>query len=84
MRTTVNLPDPLLKNARRFAEQRGMTISTLIEDSLRIRMAERKQVKTKHFRLYTVKGRLVDPNINLDKTSELIMADDEAWYKRRR
>jgi len=35
MRTTVDLPDPLLKRARRFLKARGMTLRELLERGLR-------------------------------------------------
>jgi hypothetical protein len=59
-----------------------MTINTLIEDALRRRMAERKS-SPKPFRLITVTGQPLDPSINLDRTSELIMQEEETQYKRR-
>jgi len=35
MRTTVDLPDPLLRRARRFMKARGMTLRELLERGLR-------------------------------------------------
>jgi len=76
----VNLPDPLLENARRFAEKQGMTLNQLLEDALRRRLAERRTSSAKPFRLHTVRGKLLNPNLDLDRTSALIAADDEAEY----
>jgi hypothetical protein len=81
MRTTVNLPEPLLENAKRFAEERGMTLSGLLEDALRQRMAERAPMAAEPFRLHTVRGKALDPGIDLDRTSALITEDDEAAYR---
>jgi hypothetical protein len=81
MRTTVNLPDPLLENAKRFAEEHGMTLSGLMEDALRCRMAERDVPQSAAFRLHTVRGSRPDPSLDLDRTSALIAADDEAEYR---
>ena len=39
-RTTVRLPDDLLKRAKRKAAQEGRTLTSLIEDGLRIVVAE--------------------------------------------
>jgi hypothetical protein len=83
MRTTVNLPEPLLKRAKRFADERGMTINSLIEDGLLLRMAEPKRA-ARPFRLITVTGRPLDPSIDLNRTSELIMQEEEAQYKRKK
>ena len=83
MRTTINLPDPLLENAKQLAQQRSITVSELIEDALRRHMAEVEPAPaTAPFRLHTVKGKLVNPNLNLDRTSVLIVADDIAEYSR--
>jgi hypothetical protein len=82
MRTTVTLPDPLFQNAKCFAEERRTTLSTLIEDALRRRMAEKPAQPAKKFKLFTVGGRLVNPDLNLDCTSALIAADDEEFFGR--
>ena len=39
MKTTVELPDALLAEARRFADDHGMTMKALIEQGLRKAMA---------------------------------------------
>ena len=47
-RTTVRLPDDLLKKAKRKAAQEGRTLTSLIEDGLRLIVAESdKKPKTK-------------------------------------
>jgi hypothetical protein len=82
VRTTVNLPEPLLESAKRRAAARGVTVSTVIEDALRIHLRE-GEASAPPFRLFTVRGRLVNPNLNLDRTSELITGDDQADYPAR-
>src|SRR5262245_8812405 len=84
MRTTVNLPDTLLKNARRRATQRGVTLSSLLEDALRGHLSAKRPTPVKAFRLYTVRGRLVQPDLDLDRTSALLVTDDESAYGRGR
>ncbi|MDR0782023.1 MAG: type II toxin-antitoxin system VapB family antitoxin [Pseudomonadales bacterium] len=42
MKTTIELPDALLAQARRFADSHDMTMKALIEQSLRKVMAEKK------------------------------------------
>jgi len=42
MKTTIELPDPLLAQARRYASARKMTMKALIEQGLRKVMAEKK------------------------------------------
>lgn len=81
MRTTVTLPEPLLKNAKRRARQKGVTFSVIVEDALRKHLAETPSKRRRPFRLHTVRGRLVQPGLDLDRTSALITADDEAIFK---
>lgn len=42
MKTTIELPDALLAQARRYADAHSMTMKTLIEQGLRKVMAEKK------------------------------------------
>lgn len=43
MKTTIELPDPLFKQAKRYAEARQITMKALIEQGLRKAMAEQKE-----------------------------------------
>ena len=83
MRTTVSISAPLLEAAKRRAADRGITLSELIEDVLRSQITEREQTPPP-FRLRTVRGRLVDPSLDLDRSSALIALEDEADYFNRR
>ena len=83
MRTTVNLPDPLLQSAKRQAAERKITLSGLIEDALRAHLAPLVGAATPVFGLHTARGRMVNPNLDLDRTSALAAADDEADYSER-
>jgi hypothetical protein len=80
MRTTVDLPEPLIQNARLLAAQRGTTLSGVVEDALRSQFAERTAHPAPAFRLFTVKGRLVDPALDLDRISAIEAREDEAEY----
>jgi hypothetical protein len=84
MRTTVAISDPLLENAKQYAEQRGTTVSTVIEDALRLLLSQPSAAHAPTFKLHTVKGRLVDPKRNIDRISALIAEDDENEYRRDR
>ena len=81
MRTTLAISDPLLANAKQYAEQRGTTVSNVVEDALRLLLSHSAAAPAQPFKLHTVKGRLVDPNRNLDRISELIALDDEEDYQ---
>jgi hypothetical protein len=81
MRTTITLPDPLLRNAKKYAEDRRMTLSTLVEDALRCRLALQPQQPRAEFRLHTVSGKIANPDLNLDRTSSLLAAEDEERFR---
>ncbi|MGJ3243734.1 MAG: hypothetical protein ACFE0O_12400 [Opitutales bacterium] len=42
MRTTVDLPDPLFRQAKRLAAERGTTVRSLIIEALRMSLDERQ------------------------------------------
>jgi len=84
MRTTVDLSEPLLKSAKRLATEQSATLSAVVEDALRVYLARKATETAPPFRLQTVRGRLVNPDIDLDRTSALIVADDELEYGKRR
>jgi len=84
-RTTISLPDPLLQTAKRTAAQRGVTLSVVVEDALRIHLAQADSPPARPpFRLITVAGRLVNPHTDLNRTSELLTVDDEEQFSPRR
>ena len=82
MRTTVDLPEPLLNNAKRRAAELKVTLSEVVQDALRGHLAQRSLRGTRDFQLHTVRGRLVRPDLDLDRTSLLVTLDDEAEYRK--
>ena len=80
MRTTVNLSEPVLRSAKRRASERGVTLSAVLEDALRAHLARKESAPAPPFQLHTVRGRLVQPNLDLDRTSALVAIDDEAEF----
>ncbi len=84
MRTTVTLSDPLLRSAKRRAIERGLTLSALLEDALRVHLAQKPSDTVTPFQLHTVAGRLVDPELDLDRTSALEILDDELRFSKPR
>ena len=84
MRTTITLPDPLFRNAKRVAEEQGTNLSGLVEEALRFLIAKKPARSPAPFRLHTVRGVLVNPGIDLDRTSALIAADEEAEFQKRK
>jgi hypothetical protein len=47
MKTTIRLPDNLVSKARRKAAEEGLTLSSLIEEALKMSLAEPKPVRRK-------------------------------------
>jgi hypothetical protein len=73
MRTTIRLEPHLLTEAKRVAAEQGTTLTALIQDSLRERLARRTTVgRRKRFRMVTFGRGGVQPGINLDDTSALL------------
>ena len=85
-RTTVRLPADLLNQARRKAAAEGRTLTSLIEDGLRVivgesgRTEKRKPVMP---RVSKAGGGLM-PGIDLTKPSTLQEADDLDYVRRMR
>ncbi len=57
VKTTVELPDALLKEAKRIAAQQGFTLKQLMEMGLRQVIAAKKPRKIFHLRKHTVGGK---------------------------
>jgi hypothetical protein len=77
-RTTVRLPEELLNRAKRKAAVEGRTLTSLIEDGLRLVVAEnRKGIKSKRTlpRVSKASGGLM-PGIDLDSLSRFEEMDD--------
>lgn len=63
MKTTVDLPDALLRRAKRLAAREGTTIRALIEESLRRVLAEREREKTVKIHPVTFGGEGISPDV---------------------
>ena len=80
MRTTVDLPDELLRQARARAAEEGTTLTALLADGLRLRLssAPGRRGRRRRLPISTVGGGLhpwIDPASN---ASLLDAADDDA------
>jgi len=73
MRTTINLNDQLLADARRLARESGKTLTAVIEDALRERLARHSSTNRTNggFRLRTFKGHGLQPGVDLDNSAAL-------------
>jgi hypothetical protein len=72
VRTTINLPDPLLVQARRRAAETGRTLTTFIADAVRESLARRRQTRDQPpVRLTTFRGSGLQPGVDLDDSAAL-------------
>jgi hypothetical protein len=73
MRTTINVDDQLLLQAKARAATLGVTLAQLIEDALRESLIRRENVEQSgHVRLITVPGTGTRPGIDLDNSHALL------------
>jgi hypothetical protein len=73
MRTTINLPDELIRQAKKAALEADTTLTEIIGDALREARAKprRKQLR-KELKLITYGKGGVHPGVDLDDTSALL------------
>ncbi len=80
MRTTVRLPDEVLEEAKRYALDRGTTLTELFEEALREHLARRRkqQHARRRLELPTFDGRGPLPGVDLHDGASLLdrMAGD--------
>jgi hypothetical protein len=73
MRTTINVDDQLLVQAKAQAATLGVTLTQLIEDALRESLIRRESAENRgHVRLITMKGTGTQPGIDLDNSRSLL------------
>lgn len=80
MRTTVNVEELMIEKAKAAAVGRGVTLGELVEDALRCYLSRSSELASPPFQLHTVRGELVQPHLDLTRTSALVVADDELSY----
>lgn len=72
MRTTINLPDPLLAQARRRAAETGRTLTAFISDAVRESLARRRAGRDHApVQLTTFRGSGLQPGVDLDNSAAL-------------
>jgi hypothetical protein len=73
MRTTINVDDQLLMQAKAQAAASGVTLAKLIEDALRESLIRRENVENRgQIRLITMQGTGTRPGIDLDNSQSLL------------
>lgn len=76
MRTTITIDDGLLEDAKRRAEELDMTLSAMIEDALRERLARAAVTRKPKFKPITFGGDGLQPGITWDEVGRLIDEDE--------
>lgn len=71
MKTTVDISDALLKEARRAAEREDTTVRALIEAGLRRVLAERQRKQTFRLRRASFKGRGLQADVEAGSWARL-------------
>jgi hypothetical protein len=70
MRTMIHLDDRLHREAKSYAARHGTTLTALIEEALRLRLARRRESKERKLApLPTFRGDGLQPGISLDDMS---------------
>jgi hypothetical protein len=78
VRTTIRLDERLLLDAKKLAAESGRTLTAIIEESLRERLARRREpAPHRRIRLPTFKGTGVLPGVDLDDSAALADLMDE-------
>lgn len=73
MKTTIQLDDQLLSEAKQHAAQTGRTLKAVIEDALREVLARTEATRPQaRVPLQTFKGRGVQRGVDIDDTSSLL------------
>lgn len=72
MRTTVRLNADLMAQVKKYATQKGQTITKVITEALQMLLvAKQTAPKNNNFKLLTFKGKGTQQGIDLDDTSSL-------------
>jgi len=70
MRTTIEINDDLFRKAKHRAADEGASLRQVVENALRVYLAERGSAKSYRFRWRTESGRL-QPGVRLDDRDAL-------------
>lgn len=73
MRTTLDIEDSVLREAKKLAAQEGKTLTRIVEEALRDRVQPPRRAKRFRLKLLTLKGQLL-PGVDI--------SDRDALYER--
>ena len=72
MKTTIRLDDDLYAEVKQLAVRSGKTLSSLIEDSLRVTLARNQAIERSPLNLHTFSGNGLFPGVHLDRSEALL------------
>lgn len=79
MRTSIILDDELGHRLRAAASEQGMSLSAFLAEAGRARLGT-PEPENHPFKLHVVGGEGVQTGVDLDRTSELLAAEDQSTY----
>lgn len=86
MRTTINVDEHLMREAKRRAAASGRTLASIVEDALRQAFSGAVATQEREpFRLVTFGGEQMRPGVDLDDSAGLLelLEEDEPLGRRR-
>jgi len=78
MRTTIDLDDELLRDAKQAAAANGVTLTRLIEDAVRAVLQRRAELPRQRLELPVFHGNGLRPGIDLADSASLLEVMDDA------
>lgn len=84
VRTSIVLADELAERFKATAHERGQSLSAFLAEAGKAALAQETAGPAKPFALITQGGPGPQPGVDLDKTSALLAAEDEAAFGGRR
>lgn len=83
MRTTITINDDLFEALQARAREKGLSVSALVRAAIRAKLAEPEPDSERPFRLVTFGEGGALPGIDLDRSSDLVAAEDVSRYRER-
>jgi Arc/MetJ family transcription regulator len=71
MKTTIDIPDPLMAEARKAAQREGTTLRALVEEGLRKVLGERRARRTFKLRDVSFRGEGLQPGLTEGNWEEI-------------
>jgi plasmid stability protein len=83
VRTTITIDDDLFEALQARAREKGLSVSALVRDAIRTLLADSETDPGRPFRLVTFGAGGVLPGVDLERSSDLLAAEDVARYGER-